>query len=245
VVNAPAEPVGQAQVPILLTPGTTIASRSSAATTAFVTQSSTTTSSTTTSPKTKAGRASQSPPVPPVAVSGGNVAIKVGNSSEQAVVERADNQLIITAGQLKAVVGGLNTDGGQTSLDGGGNVFLQPGDQVRIKLAGFKPGSTMDVWLFSTPVLLGSTNVGNSGTVVGTFTIPRKTKAGAHRVVMTTRTVGGLPVTLAVGINVGNYKNSLRVPTWLIVVPIILAMGFAMFLPPAIRERKKRKKSLV
>lgn len=227
--------VGQAQIPKLATSTTSVISKSSLPNRAATSRSTTTSTSIVTVPKTNTAVA----PIPPT---GGVAAIKVGNSTEQVVVERASSQLIVTAGKLKAVVGGLNADGSQKSLDSDGNVSLKPGDQVRIRLAGFKPGSTMDVWLFSTPIRLGNAKVGADGTVIGLFTVPRKTPPGSHRVVIATRTIDGKPVTLAVGINVGSYKNSLKVPTWLLVTPLVMAVGFAMFLPPAVRQRRKRDK---
>lgn len=135
----------------------------------------------------------------------GAAALKVGDKTETATVERADNQLVVSAGALKAVVGGLNPDGSQMALDDDGNVRLKTGDAVRIKLAGFKPSTVMEAWLFSTPVLLGTTKVGADGSVTGTFTIPKNAPEGAHRVVIVAQTTDGKPATLTVGINVGEW----------------------------------------
>ena len=168
----------------------------------------------------------------------GTAALKVGDKTETATVERADNQLVVSAGALKAVVGGLNPDGSQMSLDDDGNVRLSTGDAVRIKLAGFKPGAVMEAWLFSTPVLLGTTKVGADGSVTGMFTIPKNAPEGAHRVVIVAQTSDGKPATLAIGINVGEWDSGPGVALWLIVLPIAFAVVGALVLPAQRRRRR-------
>jgi hypothetical protein len=155
-------------------------------------------------------------------------------------VERADNQLVVSAGALKAVVGGLNPDGSQMALDDDGNVRLNTGDTVRIKLAGFKPSTVMEAWLFSTPVLLGTTKVGADGSVTGTFTIPKNAPEGAHRVVIVAQTSDGKPATLTVGINVGEWDSGPGVALWLIVLPIAFAVVGALALPAQRRRNSRR-----
>jgi hypothetical protein len=169
----------------------------------------------------------------------GGAAVKVGDAVEDATVERADNQLVVTAGALKAVVGGMNPDGSPMALDEAGNVRLRTGDTVRIKLAGFEPGSVMEAWLFSTPVLLGTTKVGPDGTITATFTIPEDASSGSHRVVIVARTTDGEPATLAVGINVGEWEKESSLTVWLIVLPIVLAVAGALLLPATRRRRRE------
>lgn len=123
-------------------------------------------------------------------------------------------------------------------LDSAGNVRLRTGDSVRINLAGFEPGTTMEAWLFSTPVLLGTSVVGDDGSVTGTFTIPSDAPAGAHRVVIVARTKDGEPATLAVGVNVGEWKKESSLTVWLIVTPIVVAVLGALLLPATRRRRK-------
>ena len=204
-------------------------------TSAPATTTSTTTS--TTVPNNAGGTVAPKAPSPPQVVAGG-AAVKVGDAVEDATVERADNQLVVTAGALKAVVGGMNPDGSVMALDEAGNVRLRTGDTVRIKLAGFEPGSVMEAWLFSTSVLLGTTKVGADGTITATFTIPEDASSGSHRVVIVARTTDGEPATLAVGINVGEWEKESSIATWLIVLPILAAMVGALTLPATRRRRR-------
>jgi hypothetical protein len=164
--------------------------------------------------------------------------VQVGGKTETAIVERANNQLVVSVGALKAVVGGLNPDGSQMALDDDGNVRLNTGDTVRIKLAGFKPKTIMETWLFSTPVLLGKTKVGADGTVTGNFSIPKNAPEGAHRIVIVAQTTDGKPATLAIGINVGEWDSGPGVALWLIMLPIAFAVIGALLVPAQRRRRR-------
>jgi hypothetical protein len=231
VVVAPSTtvPVGQSQIPV-------VSSVPTSSTTSVAPKVIATTTTTTTTVKPSDTVAPKAPSAPSVVA--GSAAVKVGDKTETATVERADNQLVVSAGALKAVVGGLNPDGSQMSLDDDGNVRLNTGDTVRIKLAGFKPGAVMEAWLFSTPVLLGTTKVGADGSVTGTFTIPKDAPEGAHRVVIVAQTTDGKPATLAIGINVGEWDSGPGVALWLIVLPIAFAVVGALVVPAQRRRRR-------
>ena len=198
------------------------------------------TTTTTTQPattlKNPGGVTSPAPSI--AAIAPGDAAVTVGDKTAPSTVERIDNQLTVTSGDLSATVGGIAPDGGNTALDADGNVRLQPGDTVRIKMAGFDPGSNVEAWLFSTPQLMGSAKVGPDGMVVGTFTIPKNISLGSHRIAIVAQTVDGKSATLAVGIKVGEWKKGRSITVWLIVLPILLAMGGALLLPAVIRRRR-------
>jgi hypothetical protein len=234
VVVAPSTtvPVGQSQIPVV----SSVPTSSTTSVAPKVVATTSTTSTTTTTVKPSGTVAPKAPSAPSVVA--GSAAVKVGDKTETATVERADNQLVVSAGALKAVVGGLNPDGSQMSLDDDGNVRLNTGDTVRIKLAGFKPGAVMEAWLFSTPVLLGTTKVGADGSVTGTFTIPKDAPEGAHRVVIVAQTTDGKPATLAIGINVGEWDSGPGVALWLIVLPIAFAVVGALVVPAQRRRRR-------
>jgi hypothetical protein len=226
-VTTVAAPIGQIAIP---TVGSTAAviSRNT---------SSTTIVSPTTTEVTQVKNADKPTP-PSIGVAApGEAAVTVGEESQSATVTRIDNQLTVTAGKLSATVGGMNKDGGNTALDADGNVRLKSGDVVRIKLAGFDPGSTAEAWLFSTPQLMGRAKVGPDGIMVGNFAIPQNVSQGSHRIAIVAP-VDGKPATLAVGIKVGELNVGTSFTVWLIVLPIILAMGGALVLPAVIRRRR-------
>jgi hypothetical protein len=233
-VTTVAAPIGQIAIP---TVGSTVAVIAKNTVTTTVVSPTTTTTTTTEVPEKKPEADKPAPPSIGIAAPG-EAAVTVGKKSEPATVERVNNQLTVTAGKLSATVGGLNTNGGNTALDADGNVRLKSGDTVRIKLAGFDPGSTVEAWMFSTPQLMGTAKVGADGIVVGNFVIPKNVSQGSHRIAIVAQTVDGKPATLTVGIKVGEWNQGPSITIWLIVLPIVLAMGGALLLPAVIRRRR-------
>jgi hypothetical protein len=239
VVSAPTSstvPVGQTEIPIVSTP---VVVQSTIAKSSPINVGKTATSSTTTTTVATMGTVARA--VPKIsAVAAGQADVKIGDKVETATVQRIQNQLVVSAGALKATLGGLNSDGSSTALDDDGNVRLKSGDVIRIKLAGFKPGSVVEAWLFSTPALLGTAKVGVDGTVTGTFTIPKNASNGSHRIAVVAKTTDGKPATLTIGVMVGEWNSGSRIAVWLIVLPIALAVGGALALPATRRRRRLR-----
>jgi len=238
-IQAPATTVAQASSGQSMVPTVNGKTTSQKTNSPSVSTSTSTTSSTssTTLPNAGSGTTKQPPKISVVAA--GDAQVKVGNSTQTATVTRVDNQLVVTAGALKAMLGAVDKSGATKSLDPDGNVRLKAGDKVRIRLAGFTPQSTVEAWLFSSPVLMGIEKVGSDGTVDGTFTIPVDAPKGSHRIAVVTKSLDGKPTTLTVGVMVGEWKKGANVAIWLIVLPIVLSIAGALILP-ATRRRRTR-----
>ena len=146
---------------------------------------------------------------PPVVdkVDAGQTAVQVDGVKTDAVVTRDNNQMVVTAGSLSATLSGLDKTGKRSPLDSDGNIHLTAGDEIKISVGGFKPGSLVEVWLFSTPTQLGTAVVGADGTVSGTYRLPAGTKSGTHRVVVTARLANGKSTSFTLGILVGNISK--------------------------------------
>lgn len=175
-----------------------------------------------------------------MAVETGSAAAEIGGETSTATIERVENQIVVQAGPINATIGGLTREGESSALDNDGNVRLNPGDAVRINASGFEPGSTVELWLFSTPTRLGTVTVPADGAVTGNFEIPEETATGAHRIAIVARTNEGEVATLAVGILVDNGEGSDNVSIWLIAPPIALAVLAALVLPATRRRRAAR-----
>jgi hypothetical protein len=180
---------------------------------------------------------------PPVVekVSAGQTAVQVDGVKTDATVTRENNQMVINAGSLSATLSGLDMAGKTSPLDSDGNVHLDAGDVIKISVGGFKPGTVVEVWLFSTPTQLGTSVVGADGTVTGAYRLPVATKSGSHRVVVTTRTANGKPTTFTLGILVGDISTTSTLTRVLIAIPITLAVGFGFLLPTQLRHRRRKK----
>jgi hypothetical protein len=180
---------------------------------------------------------------PPVVekVSAGQTAVQVDGVKTDATVTREKNQMVVNAGALSATLSGLDTAGKTSPLDSDGNIHLDAGDVIKISVGGFKPGTLVEVWLFSTPTQLGTSVVGADGTVTGAYRLPVATKSGSHRVVVTTRTANGKPTTFTLGILVGDISTTSTLTRVLIAIPIMLAIGFGFLLPTQLRHRRRKK----
>ena len=181
-------------------------------------------------------------PIPPVVdkVAAGQTAVQVDGVKTDATVTRENNQMVVNAGSLSATLSGLDKAGMTAPLDSDGNVHLDGGDIIKISVGGFKPGSIVEVWLFSTPTQLGTAVVGADGTVSGEYRLPVGTKSGSHRVVVTARMANGKPTTFTLGILVGNISTTSTLTRVLIAIPIALAMGFGFLLPNQLRRRRRK-----
>jgi hypothetical protein len=180
-------------------------------------------------------------PAPPVVdkVAAGQTAVQVDGVKTDATVTRENNQMVVNAGSLSATLSGLDKAGKTSPLDSDGNIHLAGGDVIKISVGGFKPGTTVEVWLFSTPTKLGSVVVGADGTVTGAYKLPFGTKSGSHRVVITARMANGKPTTFTLGILVGDISTTSTLTRVLIAIPITLAIGFGFLLPTQLRRRRR------
>jgi hypothetical protein len=186
-------------------------------------------------------RVKNAAPAPPVVdkVDAGQTAVQVDGVKTDALVTRQNNQMVVTAGSLSATLSGLDKTGKRSPLDSDGNIHLSAGDEIKISVGGFKPGSVVEVWLFSTPTQLGTAVVGADGTVSGTYKLPFGTKSGSHRVVVTAKLPNGKPTTFTLGILVGDISQTSTLTRVLIAIPITLAIGFGFLLPTQLRRRRR------
>ena len=172
-------------------------------------------------------------------LSTGESALDVGGVKTKVDMTRENNQLVISSGSLRAVLSGLDDKGATRALDADGNLRLSGGDVVKLNVGGFKPGSDVDVWLFSTPQRLGSAVVGADGRVSGSFTIPKNVEEGPHRIAITAKLPNGKSATFTLGIAVGEIARTSTLTRVLIAIPIVLAIGFGLILPNQLRRRRK------
>jgi hypothetical protein len=180
------------------------------------------------------------PAAPRIAeVSTGESALDVGGVRTKIAVSRENNQIVLKSGTYQAVLSGLDNSGSTRSLDADGNLRLVGGDVLRINMGGFKVATQVEVWMFSTPVRLGTAKVEADGRVSGTFTIPKNIEDGSHRIAVTAKLPNGKSTTFTLGILVGNIATTSTLTRVLIAIPITLAMGFGFLLPNQIRRRRK------
>lgn len=93
------------------------------------------------------------------------------------------------------------TETGSASYDNS-NIILKSGSETTVTGVGFKPGSTVEVWLFSTPTLLGTTIVSQDGTFSLQVTVPGDLLAGSHTLQAEGLNAAGVLRALSAGVTV-------------------------------------------
>ena len=220
---------GQTQIARVVT-STTIAERQAQATAA---------STTSTVPRPVATTVAPSTTVPEIAEAApGEASLLVGGEEVEATLSRSNDQLVIAAGEMSATISGVTSDGAIAPLDSEGNIRLSDGDQIQVEASGFAPNSDVEVWLFSTPTLLGTVAVNGEGTASSKFALPRGVESGNHRVALNGKNAVGDDASFAVGIVIGSSSGGVSTAgKVLISVPIALAVLFALVIPA--RRRRK------
>jgi hypothetical protein len=235
-VNTTVAPVGQIAIP-------TVSSVSPSATFPKISPTTTIKSTTTTLGVTRSTLAA---PRPSAAVAPkipsldtGEAAVTSGGKEVSTRLSRANNQIVIQAGDITTTINGLSKSGAPVPLNKDGNVPLQGGSRVRVFAEGLKPKTSVEAWLFSSPTWLGVAKVDEKGTLSQIFTLPKDVKPGQHRIALKAITAAGDEVSIALGIVVGDGKIARNIAPWLIAIPIGLAMAAAFFLPVAYRRRRE------
>ncbi len=196
-------------------------------------------SSTVSTPVTTITMPSTTTSIPEIAdVASGEAAILVGGEPVETTVSRNDDRIVISAGQVSATISSVTVDGSRVSLDADGNVQLNEGDLFRFAMSGFTANSDIEVWLFSTPMLLGTVKSDSKGEASGELALPDGVTSGSHRAALVGTNVSGEDVSLTIGIVVGSASGGVSTTgKVLISIPIVLAVLFALAMPARRRRR--------
>ena len=93
----------------------------------------------------------------------------------------------------------LSTD---VTVSSDGVVTIAAGKSVTVRGVGFKAASTVEIWAFSTPKLLGTTAVGADGVLNYTFTFPTNLGDGVHTLQVEGTNAAGSDKAIAYGVKV-------------------------------------------
>jgi len=77
---------------------------------------------------------------------------------------------------------GRNSKGANVELDAAGNIVFRQGHQAYTSGTGFKANSTVNVYIFSTPIQIGTVQTDSVGSFEGSFALPSGLEPGAHTV---------------------------------------------------------------
>jgi hypothetical protein len=167
----------------------------------------------------------------------GGSGLLLGGKEVEAVIVRENNRLVITAGPLVVRIWAVAADGSRLSLDDEGRLRVNEGDSVTVNASGFTSDSKAEVRLYSTPILLGRTNIDGEGELVGSYEIPKGVENGNHNVVLVGER-NGEDVVMSLSVVLGNEANS-RALTVVVVFVLLLAVTGALLIPAIVRRRRE------
>ncbi|HTO01471.1 MAG TPA: fibronectin type III domain-containing protein, partial [Microthrixaceae bacterium] len=102
--------------------------------------------------------------------------------------------------QISVDLFAIGENGKSLELDASGRLVLVAGSFAEASGHGFLPGSTVDVWLMSTPVLLGTITVGADGRFAAKLPVPADVAPGPHTIQLNGIAADSSVRTLSVGV---------------------------------------------
>ena len=166
-------------------------------------------------------------------------ALEVDGELVEATTTRANNELTVSAAGYSVTIAAIDDAGNVMPLSADGSVLVEPNDRLRISGSGFADGTNVDVWMFSTPTLLGNVEVSAEGTLSATYRVPDDVEPGEHRISLVGKDPEGGDSRFTVGIVVGGSAPLSTTAKVLIAIPIAGAVIFALVLPTTIRRRRR------
>lgn len=178
-------------------------------------------------------------------VADGKGALVVDGQRIEAVITREDNQLLITAGDLRARISAVKREGGRAPLDDQGRIRIDQGDLIEVEVTGFASDSQVEVRMYSDPVLLGRSSVSNLGNLLASYEIPESVEDGRHTVLMLGESRQRDELIFALAVFIGEESSGPPVLAYLVGIPLGLAVLGALIIPPIIRRRREEEQSRV
>ncbi len=154
-------------------------------------------------------------------------------------ITRVNNSYKISGSDIAVTLQVLNSKGEVVPLDNDGNINGSEGDSVVVDVSGARPDETVNVWMFSTPIQIGSGKVSADGVFAGKFAIPNDVDSGSHRLVLKTVSYTGSESTVSVGFIVGSGNEGNSAISTIIFTTLGVAIAFALIIP-ATRRRRRR-----
>jgi hypothetical protein len=143
------------------------------------------------------------PETVPAKLAPANGASVVGGEIANIVWSQVDQQ------QMKAEVGdstlmmaAISPSGERQPLLPNGSLAYVPGSTTRVDGAGMLPGSKVEVWMHSTPTLLGVATVGADGVFAQVFQVPALIEHGSHKLQVVGVSPAGEEMVIALGVTV-------------------------------------------
>jgi hypothetical protein len=124
---------------------------------------------------------------------------------------------------------GLDPAGQRRHLDALGRIVLAKNGTLLATGTGYKPGSSVDVWLLSGPTLLGTAQVGADGSFSAHFAIPAGVQVAADTLQLNGISSAGDVRSLSMGLVVADPQTAaVLASTGTVLSPAVIGLAFAL-----------------
>ena len=113
-----------------------------------------------------------------------------------------DGEVGLAVEETHLLVGLQAPDGSELPVKDGDVPRVTEDGIFSLSGSGYEPGSNVDVWLFSDPVLLGTVLTGDDGSFTANYEMPEGTTVGSHTLVIQGNTADGKKLELRLGFQV-------------------------------------------
>ena len=118
----------------------------------------------------------------PPAVAPGQSTLLVNGEKRELTVVIDDGTWTVSGDGFTVELQATEPDGSPLRVDSQGRLVVLSSGVVTVSGTGFKPGSTVDVWIFSEPHFLGTAPVDANGEFTARFPLPDELPAGNHTI---------------------------------------------------------------
>jgi hypothetical protein len=137
-------------------------------------------------------------------VAPGQAVVVVDGQTEQSTIRVIDESRlqIDLPGDVSIGLTSITTGGSPAKIGSDGSLLVSSGSFVDIEGTGYKPGTEVDFWMYSTPTHLGTLVADAAGSFTAHFVIPKSIAIGGHTVKIDGVSKSGKLTTVSVGVTV-------------------------------------------
>jgi hypothetical protein len=127
-------------------------------------------------------------------------AVVNGKIAEVVMSEVEKQQVVATLGEATMMVASVSSSGAMEPLLSNGSIAITADNTLRVDGAGMMPGTPVEVWLHSTPTLLGAVQTSAEGSFAEVLSVPSNIDVGAHKVQFIGKKMDGSNFVFAIGV---------------------------------------------
>lgn len=186
------------------------------------------------------------PPPPPGGSSDGqgptganDSQVLVDGKAVDVAVRTDGDTLTASFGEVTLQMSVLSADGTVQPLVGDATLSVDAGSKITLAMAGLAPESIVEAWIYSDPVILGREQTSTGGVIDTVLGVPDTLNEGQHTLVIRGTDATGADFVYYGSTQMGDIGADSGWVTYFLVVPLIAAAAAGIFLPPALRRRRK------